>query len=945
MKTIHVISHTHWDREWYQPFQVFRLRLVQLVDKVISILGTNSEFKRFMLDGQTIVLEDYLELRPEKESILRQFISEGRILIGPWYVLPDEFLVSPEAHIRNLLKGKAICEHYGQRMMIGYIPDPFGHIGQMPQILKGFGISKACFRRGLADEPVVLLWQSRDGSEVLTSYLRDGYDNAAWLPLNDPDLFIDKSLTVVQSLSEHSISNNLLFMHGTDHMFPGVNLVPCMQEFNEKMLLTHQMIHSTLPEYFESLAKDVNKDDAKIPVVIGELRECKRHELLPGVLSARMWIKQRNHYCENLLERWIEPFSAMCFDNTTPDCDFFHEQKPIIDYCWKLLLQNHPHDSICGCSIDDVHNEMALRFDQVEQVASVLLDNYFSEISAAIDHSVHTNQNEIPVVVFNASPYNQSNLVEIEVPLPAGYRSVAVVDTENHPIRSDIKYSEAETLFEFNFDRDTLQSSLSAIQDGTISGYSIIDAAFTSENGRVEIHLVLNKSGAPCVEKFDQLQKTILSFLSNKDILEYHIIATTSNKAIIRFIPADVPGLGYKTFKIVPGRKINARKKLPSNGKIENEFYSVRVEKEKNCFVVLDKMTQREYSNIHTFVDSGDVGDEYNFNPPEEDRECEAVIVEYSVDQNEIEQTIHVNYDLNIPVSAAEDRKRRSEHMTTCPIRTTVRLIQGINRIDFATEVDNRAKDHRLRVTFSACDSVDTYFTDNHFEISKRTIEIPQGVSNWVEQPRPEVPQRLFTVVHQKNCGIMLINKGLPEVQVLSKGAKSEIALTLMRCVGWLSRDDLSLRPRGAGPLYQTPGAQMLGVYSFEYSIVTVGEGWQQEIPNALNYDIGLKILQDRPHKGTRSSSLSMFSVENINLLVTASKVSEDGNGVILRGYNPLDSVQTSSIVANLDCTRADLVNLDESPIQQLPLIDQKTNITVQPFQIFSIKFTKRQDG
>src|SRR5512134_408045 len=159
MKTIHLISHTHWDREWYRTFQQFRLRLVHLVDGLLDLLESDSDYKHFTLDGQTIVLDDYLLMRPEAESTLKRLIRDGRLLIGPWHILPDMFLVSPEAHIRNLLAGDREARRFGPKMMIGYMPDSFGHIGQMPQILRGFGIDNACLWRGLDDQPTEFLWQ------------------------------------------------------------------------------------------------------------------------------------------------------------------------------------------------------------------------------------------------------------------------------------------------------------------------------------------------------------------------------------------------------------------------------------------------------------------------------------------------------------------------------------------------------------------------------------------------------------------------------------------------------------------------------------------------------------------------------------------------------------------------------------------------------------------
>lgn len=202
MFTIHVVSHTHWDREWYLAFQRFRFRLVELIDHLLALLEADPDYRSFMLDGQMIVLEDYLEIRPEREAQIRRYVQEGRLLIGPWYILPDEFLVSPEATVRNLLVGGQVCRRFGPRMGIGYIPDPFGHVGQMPQILRGIGIDVACLWRGVGEQPTELCWRAPDGSEVLLLHLRDSYSNGGWLP-DDEDGFAQALAELRDSLAPH----------------------------------------------------------------------------------------------------------------------------------------------------------------------------------------------------------------------------------------------------------------------------------------------------------------------------------------------------------------------------------------------------------------------------------------------------------------------------------------------------------------------------------------------------------------------------------------------------------------------------------------------------------------------------------------------------------------------------------------------------------------------
>lgn len=293
MKTINLVSHTHWDREWYLTFQQFRIRLVHTLDRLLALLEADPFYRHFMLDGQTILIEDYLQIRPEKTGLLKTLIQSGRLVIGPWYVLADEFLVSPEATIRNLLAGQRICRQFGGRMPVGYTPDPFGHIGQLPQILLGFGIDSACFWRGLADEPCEVWWQSPDGSRILAIYLRESYSNAASLPMEDPDLFTSEVKRLAQELEPFCKTDHILLMNGTDHAEPSLQTSACVDYANQR-LTDYRLDHSTLPVYIQSIQAELGSNP-NLPVVMGELRACKRVPVLPGVLSTRIWIKQRNH--------------------------------------------------------------------------------------------------------------------------------------------------------------------------------------------------------------------------------------------------------------------------------------------------------------------------------------------------------------------------------------------------------------------------------------------------------------------------------------------------------------------------------------------------------------------------------------------------------------------------------------------------------------------------
>ena len=231
---VHVVSHTHWDREWYLTFEQYRARLVDLVDGVLDRMAGDPRFAFFHLDGQSIVVEDYLEIRPEREAEIRARVAEGRLLIGPWYVMPDMFLVSGESLVRNLGLGLRVAERFGAAMRVGYMPDPFGHVAQMPQIVRGFGLEGAILWRGFGGRRAEYLWRAPDDSEVLLLHLPpDGYCNGLRLPMVPaPDLAVAAS-RVIEEERRRSSTDQVLLMVGVDHVEPHPALMDLVDALND----------------------------------------------------------------------------------------------------------------------------------------------------------------------------------------------------------------------------------------------------------------------------------------------------------------------------------------------------------------------------------------------------------------------------------------------------------------------------------------------------------------------------------------------------------------------------------------------------------------------------------------------------------------------------------------------------------------------------------------
>jgi mannosylglycerate hydrolase len=988
MKIVHVISHTHWDREWYLTFQQFRLKLVHLIDKLLDIFNEDADFKYFMLDGQTIVLDDYLQMRPEKEELLRQYIQDGRILIGPWHILPDMFLVSPEAHIRNLLEGARTARRYGLKMPIGYIPDPFGHPGQIPQILRGFGIEAAALWRGVGDMPAELWWESPDGSKVFLAYLRDSYSNGANLPVHNSEQFTQQISTARDSLAAHSAVNDYLIMLGTDHMEPSPYTSATIAYANEQLSDT-QVIHSTLPDYIHSVSGQISKLEKSLPTIRGELRACNHSPLLPGVLSTRMWIKQRNHGSQTLLEKWAEPFSVfaeyLIGDRTKKSSQMpleligsnrIRNVAPIIRQAWRLLMENHTHDSICGCSIDQVHDEMKPRFDQADQIGEEITLQALQALSQATD--TRSEDAFSAVVLFNPLGNTIHDLVEVELNIPEGIAAFELIDENKIVIPHELLGANNKELANLLLGKSSLRDTIGAISEGRVAGAAIVRVKVSRQGPTVTIDAILADEGQPNIPEWHQAEEAIAKFEADPSVTHFHLIAHSPQASKIRFVTPDIPAFGWRTLWVralaapeaapttkvssllkpfIPlalrfaqsefGVKVLAKPKAGDEKKppfmIENEHFLVAASQADGTLTITDKQTNTVFEGLNRFVDGGDAGDEYNYAPPIKDSFYTSQVVSLKVYRHRLVPSLEIEYALKVPAQLSSDRNCRSKKLVTIPVFSRISLIPGVARIDVHTEIDNHAKDHRLRVHFSAPFTVQAADYDGHFEVVRRPIGVLEKGENWIEDPRPEVPQRAFTDVSNEKFGLMIANRGLPEVEVIKvdDDAHTEIALTLLRSVGWLSRDDMPVRQGHAGPAFETPGGQVPGKWTYDYAIIPHHGNWREAYQQAYAFETSLRVIETGLHEGEISVQGAFISHSPAEFIISAVKETENGKGWIVRGYN----ISPETIQLNLrpmrQFTNAMQVNLAEEEITALSAgEDGSIMISVSGHEIVSIMFS-----
>ena len=936
-----IISHTHWDREWYQPFQEFRLRLVKLVDKLLDIMAADPEYRFFMLDGQTVVLEDYLEMRPEREAQMRALVQEGRLLIGPWFILPDEFLVSPEAIVRNLLLGDRMARRFGGKMKVGYVPDQFGHISQLPQIFRGFGMQDAVLWRGLDDHPFELRWRGPGGEDVLLVYLRGGYGNAAHLPSGEPEAFVETLGTLASELLPHSRSGCLPLMNGTDHMEPHPGL-PSAIRYAAERLPELEIRHSTMPQYIQAIREALGEGGiAALPLVEGELRSCKTQHLLPGVLSARTWIKQRNAAIQNLLERWAEPWAAFAEGALQGIRLPLSPTRDVIGRAWRYLLENQPHDSICGCSVDQVHREMRTRFDWAEQVG----EQVSRQSLAAIAGAVQTTGGELALVVFNPLAGPRTDCAEATVELPPRLTEFVLTDDRGQEVPCQVLEREQEELLAMTVHPELLRVAAGAARDGIIQGKALWEVAVRREGAKAWLDLTLADGGAADPAALQKWTGEVAALLADEGVQEVEVRAKTPVRCKIAFAASDVPGFGYRTYSLQTGVSGLKPDLLAASGLgIENESLAVKANPQDGTLSILHKPTGMRLQGANRFADGGDRGDEYNYCPPEQDTivtaPCEKPVIRL-VESGPARATLEIEMLYRVPEALAPGRAARSPHLITIPITTRVSLSPGVPRCDIQTTVVNAARDHRLRVLVPTPIVTDHSSAEGHYDVVRRSLDLPADAAGWVEEPQPTFPQRAFCDASDGEAGVMFAVRGLPEGEVMRGESGATIAVTLLRCVEYLSRGDMSTRQGHAGPSTGnfTPDAQEIGEHTFHYSIIPHAGGWEQAFRQAHAHETPLRAAQTSAHEGALPATASLLTARPDSLVITAVKVPEDGDGLIARVCNYTGHAVEAELEFGWPIRRAERVNLAEEPLGPLAVADGgRVRFPCGPWEVATIR-------
>ena len=872
-KKIDVVSNTHWDREFRFSFEKTRHNLLLMLDTTLDILESDPNYHSFTMDGHSIMIDDYLEMRPERRGQVEKFVREGRLIIGPYYTLPEEFTISHEALVRNLMFGRKTVEKYGGRVpAVGYTPSSWGQTGQYPQILKDFGINYMMFYRGISHDeaPAEYIWQAPDGTEVTASrfalYCRYNWyyqvhravsRDRVWskdykwgefdeVPFRRADGFVGPSVNYdlkapVANYEKENLKGAILDMlkeedgHFTTPVFLGMNghdisvAFPRESEViaDAKKLFEGEIEieHTDLEGFWRDAEKYL--DRSKMTVLKGErrsyLKQGKWTYLFPGTISARTYLKQADFNAYTALCYFAEPLNAIAGNDSAR---YLHSG-------WQYLISNHSHDANGGCAPDEVCKDMEYRYRKAQDIAEIVTEDAMTEIAKNLSPNGQSCD-AVQLVVYNTLPYARDVIVPLDIELP----------------------------------------------DALGKGFEI---------DGVKIQPLMSEKSSIFVDSIWEVPT---------------ILESTHHRVYARL--ENIPALGYRTFEIkgLPN-KMQKREGIAKGNVLENDRLRATVNPNGTLDVAY-KETGMEYRGLNFYTSQGEVGNAWRHEAPDFDRKYSTIGTQHKIyvtESGELSGSIVCECEFEVPESC---EKNPSDIYTKIPIKTTYTLKEGADYIEVGVELVNNAKDHWLRANFPTGIKTECSYSDSHFDIVKRKVEVPDS-TGWAEQAFGMQPLRTFAAVTDGENGFAVMPKGLFEYEVF-EDERATMALTLIRAC----RIKLAVSEEKVTEL-EDDGVQCPGKRSFEYAL-HFGNGEIAALPNrAAEIFANVKCAVCGRGKGELPRENSLFELDNRNVHVTAVKRAEDGNGIIVRYYNPTDAEQRVALDTKRKIYRC---KMDESVLE-----------------------------
>lgn len=869
---LYYINSTHWDREWYIPFQKFRYRLVKTVDKLIELMENNSDYPTFCFDGQTIVLDDYIEIKPENTERLKKLIETGGIRVGPWYVMPDEFLVSGESLIRNFMIGHRRAEKWGGKpWKYGYVNDIFGHIAQFPQILNGFGINGAYLCRGLGNTDFThFIWQSPNGSECyayVTEYGKFGRNDIDKFGTAEyPSLLHDYIDTEVKK----SKIPVVLFSNSDDHKMPVERIAEILRDISREYPDFEICSGGT-----EEMVNEVLQYKDELITVKGELSlPCEKAgnnlKVLFSTLSSYYPLKYLNDNCQNMLESCIEPITAFS------KIEGFYVERSFVKKAYEYLIQNHPHDSICGCSIDQVHKDMIYRFDQIGEICDCLYEQF-----VAREREVFWKENN--ECEYRLRVYNTHNFIKRRM------------------ITADIFFYE-----------DSYP---------VYCGYALKEKRYMFK--------LLNNNGY-------EIPYQIISVKKNVYKLNPYAFQSECKYDVYRIVfESELPAVGFADFKIIPSEKYpyySPEELNYTENSAENSLIKLEIAPD-GRLTLTDKRNGRIYNDINGYKDDGEVGDGWRHQNPLNDKIVtdKGISAEITLISAGSEAVVFkTEKELSLPEALDSDTLERvGERRLSIVSKITV--YRNDPNVYVETEIDNNVKDHRLTLTLPTYTDGEKYFAGQAFYCCERKCGVDKKTMGWLEED--SLVKNMNGIIGKRNKsedGLAFVsNAGLHEAGC-DDDINSTLNITLYRCFDrvFLQHDaiapQLQQKMRFAYALVplckNTSYADLLFVQHMIAHSEPVYSGRFEK--DKINF-----------------TSKSFLWADNEKIALSIFKCSEDEKGYIARYYNTSNEMVSCNIKAGFEFEKAYYCNLNEESVSEIECCDNKLKINFKPWEIKTLKF------
>jgi mannosylglycerate hydrolase len=935
--TAHIVSHTHWDREWRYPIWETRLMLVDFMDELIEVLESG-KYPGFLMDGQVSPVTDYLEIRPDMTDRIKKLVTSGKLQIGPWFYLPDEYPIDGESMIRNLLLGHRIAERLGGVFKVGYTSFGWGQTSQLPQIYAGFGIDVAMVGKRVNNKRAPyseFLWRSPDSSELLSTrfgklgrqnfYLRAHlsilfgvtHESTEWnyrwsnggiayhcadyqqmeqdhFRLDAPDHWHKEQISPLlldstwHSTDESLLENDKLMMNGCDYTAAQPMLPAMLDAINEADSGSgRQWVHTTMAQFVTVMRQKINR--SQLVVVDGELRDGPVTHMTGNALATRLSVKRLNKQAQNMLIRFAEPLSVLCTMLGVP------YQKSFIDKAWGFLLEASPHDSINGVTQDKTVRDVESRLDQVIEISQVIGNRAIQEIVRRIDMSCF-DDNDVVIAVFNSLPYPRRQVIEVWIDMP-----------EENPDKFLIQDPAGLLVYDI---------------DG-----NAVDCQWQGCSNKVYPVAELHTRAFPYYCKRHRLF----------------------------FDTGTVPACGYKLFKVEnlkyeaalnvqwSGAEARTGTLLTSPISMENKF--LRVEMNHNgTFDLTDKRHNHIFKGLNYYEDRGEHGTYWVNKRPMFDQArtslgCAAEI--WSEESGPMQTTLVSRIRICIPTSGDEQQQRRSDAESELIIRTSVTLRAGEEHVEVNVCFENRQENHYLRAMFPTHLTSATHAdAGGHFIVDHRPIR-PQGPttnSTWPDMAT--LPQNNFVDVSDGRFGIAFLNDCLTEYEVLDNKERT-VALSFLRSV-----KNRICTERISSDFPSQKGGQSFGQHRIRYAIRPHSGDWKQaNIPlYAEFFNVSCRPVQTRKHKGQLpAKGTSMFEISNPTLRFSAMKKTEDRDTFIIRFYNPTSETQKGLLKFLVPITHAWLTNLNEERLRQIKTVNGgEVSLIAEPAKIVTVEIRLR---